>query len=64
MSTLMPNAEQPRRSLLDYAARLLIGSGVEPSQVASIASGGATHDSPAAAAMRDGWQTAERGAGK
>lgn len=55
-----PATDRSRRSLLDHAARLLVGTGVDPSQVFEVASSAVPHASPAAAALRDGWRAADR----
>lgn len=51
-------------ALADYAARLLIGTGLDPREVASVAAGRLPGEGGAAAALRDGWQAATRQAAK
>ena len=43
--------------LLGYAERLLAGTGVDPRTIASLTA----EDGPTAAALRDGWDTAQDG---
>ncbi len=45
----------PTADLTEYAARLLVGTGVDPDHAALVASGQSPADTPAARALRDGW---------
>lgn len=48
----------PAPDLTDHAARLLVGTGLDPAHAALIASGQMPAASPAARALRDGWTAA------
>ncbi len=45
----------PATDLTEHAARLLVGTGVDAADAASIAAGHLPADSAAARALRDGW---------
>lgn len=48
--------------LTGYAARLLVGTGLDPDQAARAAAGQSNDQTPATAALRDGWTAPERAA--
>ena len=49
----------PTAALTDHAARLLVGTGLDPAHATLIASGQMPADSLTARALRDGWTAAD-----
>ena len=56
----MSENERTPSTLTDHAARLLIGTGLHPRDVAAVAAGTLPAEGGAADALRDGWQAAAR----
>ena len=56
----MSNPDRTPSALTAYAVRLLIGTGLDPRHVVSVAAGTLPGEGGAAAALRDGWQAATR----
>lgn len=49
----------PTPALTEHAARLLVGTGLDPAHAALVASGQMPAGGPAARALRDGWTAAD-----
>lgn len=51
-------------ALGEHAARLLVGTDLDPATAADVAAGALSAPGPVAAALRDGWASADLGGGE